>query len=529
MKLGIPKEIHDGERRVAVAPPTIAKLRKRGFSVVIEAGAGTGASYPDESYTEAGADVVPDARAVWEQADVVLKVRAPEAHPTTGEHECDLLHEGQLLICMLWPAQNKELIDRIAARKASAIAMDQIPRITRAQKMDVLSSTANIAGYRAVIEAAQVYSSFFTAQMTAAGKVAPARVLVIGAGVAGLAAIGTARGMGAIVRAFDTRPAVKDQVKSLGGEFLEVEFEESGEGTGGYAKVMSKEFIEAEMALFAEQAKEVDIVITTALIPGKPAPKLWRDYMVEAMRPGSVVVDLAAEQGGNCDLTEPGQAVVRHGVTIIGYTDLASRMANVASEMYGTNLTHLLDDMGNAEGFHIDHDDEVVRTALIVEDGQVMWPPPKKEAPPAPPPKPTPAPAPAPRAAAAAPGRSLAPVFASIAIMAMVAGWFYLRFTASAHSGPNLATYQLLQHLTVFVLAVFVGWQVVWNVTPALHTPLMSVTNAISGIIIIGGMLQSGSTGSAAVIIGAAATLLAAINVSGGFLVTQRMLKMFRK
>jgi len=357
MKLGIPKEIHDGERRVAVAPPTIAKLRKRGFDVVIEAGAGIGASYPDETYAEVGAEIAPDARTVWEQADIVLKVRAPEAHPATGEHECDLLREGQLLICMLWPAQNKELIDRIAARKASAISMDQIPRITRAQKMDVLSSTANIAGYRSVVEAANVYSSFFTSQMTAAGKVAPARVLVIGAGVAGLAAIGAARGMGAIVRAFDTRPAVKDQVKSMGGEFLELEFEESGEGAGGYAKVMSKEFIDAEMAMFAEQAKEVDIVITTALIPGKPAPKLWRDYMVQAMRPGSVVVDLAAEQGGNCDLTEPGQAVVRHGVTIIGYTDLASRMANVASEMYGTNMAHLLDDMGNAEGFHIDHDD----------------------------------------------------------------------------------------------------------------------------------------------------------------------------
>ncbi|HUH03771.1 MAG TPA: Re/Si-specific NAD(P)(+) transhydrogenase subunit alpha, partial [Kofleriaceae bacterium] len=362
-----------------------------------------------------------------------------------------------------------------------------------------------------------------------------AKVLVIGAGVAGLAAVGAARGLGAIVRAFDTREAVRDQVKSLGGEFLSVDIEESGEGAGGYARTMSKEFIEAEMKLFAEQAKEVDIVITTALIPGKPAPKLWKDYMVEAMKPGSVVVDLAAEQGGNCDLTEPGKAVVRHGVTIIGYTDMASRMANVSSELYGTNLSHLLEDMGDAEGFHIDHDDEVVRTALITEGGKVMWPPPPKPAAPRPAenkPLVKEVQAPEPTKPAVAPpspvGGGLRPIIVSLAILALAGGWLYLRLTADTRT-VSLETHQLLQHLTVFVLAIFVGWQVIWNVSPALHTPLMAVTNAISGIIIIGGMLQQGDSSSASVIIGAVATLFAAINVAGGFLVTQRMLKMFRK
>jgi NAD(P) transhydrogenase subunit alpha len=532
MRVGIVKEVHLDERRVAVAPSGVRKLIARGFEVSIESGAGAGASYPDEAYVEAGADLAPGPSEVWKQADIVLKVRPPEEHPGLKLHEADLLREGQVLISTLWPAQNKELVDRIAARKATAIAMDQIPRITRAQKMDVLSSTANIAGYRAVVEAANHFGSFFTGQITAAGKVAPAKVLIIGAGVAGLAALGAAKGLGAIVRAFDTREAVRDQVKSLGGEFLSVDIEESGEGGGGYARTMSKEFIDAEMKLFAEQAKEVDIVITTALIPGKPAPKLWKDYMVEAMKPGSVVVDLAAEQGGNCDLTEPGKAVVRHGVTIIGYTDMASRMANVSSDLFGTNLLHLLEDMGNAEGFHIDHEDEAVRTALIVENGEIMWPPPAKPAPPPKAPLVKEVQQPAPNKAAVAPPAptpsSTAAVIGTLIILAMAGGWLYLRLTADARH-VSMETHELLQHVTVFVLSVFVGWQVIWNVSPALHTPLMAVTNAISGIIIIGGMLQQGGSSSASVIIGAVATLFAAINVAGGFLVTQRMLKMFRK
>jgi NAD(P) transhydrogenase subunit alpha len=527
MKLGIVKEVHPGERRVAVAPKTAAKLAKRGFELLVERGAGDGASYPDRLYEETGATIAGCAE-VWAQADVILKVRAPEQHPQLGKDECELLREGQILICHLWPAQNPELLERIAARKATALSMDMIPRITRAQKMDTLSSMANIAGYRAVIEAAHVFGSFFTGQMTAAGSTKPAKVLIIGAGVAGLAALGAAHGLGAIVRAFDTRAEVKDQVKSLGGEFLELDFEESGEGAGGYAKVMSKEFIEAEMSMFAEQAKEVDIVITTALIPGKPAPKLWKDYMVEAMKPGSVVVDLAAENGGNCDLTEPEKVVVKHGVTIIGYTDMPSRMANVASEMFGTNLAHLLDDMGNAADFKVDHDDEVVRSALCVDKGEITYPPPKKEAPP--PPKPKPAPAPEPEKPAPAPAKSggIGSALAGVGVLGLVALWMYMRFGIDQNAFEP-ATYQLLQRLTVFVLAIFVGWQVIWNVTPALHTPLMAVTNAISGIIIIGGMLQWGPADSAPVIIGAIATFFAAINVAGGFLVTQRMLKMFRK
>jgi NAD(P) transhydrogenase subunit alpha len=420
--------------------------------------------------------------------------------------------------------------------------------------MDALSSMANIAGYRAVIEAANRFGSFFTGQFTAAGKVPPAKVLIIGGGVAGLAALGAAKGLGAIVRAFDVRPSVEDQVKSLGGEFLTVSIQESGDGQGGYAKEMSKEFIDAEYALFRAQAKEVDIVITTALIPGKPAPKLWLTDMVELMKPGSVIVDLAAEKGGNCELTRPGEVIEHKGVTIIGYTDLASRLAHVASDMYGTNLMHFLDEMGGAKGYKVDHDNDAVRPALVLEGGETRWPPPKKPEAPKPAAKPEavkPAPVPvlaprpadaAVRPAAIAPEKSrphghapAAPSRGSAIAMSLVGlvlagAWVYLRFgrgdVTAAASSSSVA---LLQHVTVFVMAVFVGFQVVWNVTPALHTPLMSVTNAISGIIVVGGLLSSKGELNASVGVAVVATLLATINIAGGFLVTRRMLAMFRK
>ncbi len=521
MKIGIPKEIHEGERRVAATPDTAKKLQKFGFEVLVESGAGEAANFPDDAYRAAGCEVTSDVSKVWQQ-DIVAKVRPPEYHPGTGMDETELLREGGTLISFLWPAQNAALMERLVGRKCNAIAMDAVPRISRAQKLDALSSMANIAGYRAVIEAANHFARFFTGQITAAGKVPPAKVMVIGAGVAGLAAIGAARGMGAIVRAFDTRPAVREQVQSMGAEFLEVTLEEDGAGEGGYAKEMSPAFIKAEMELFHEQAKDVDIIITTALIPGRPAPKLLEAYHVEAMKPGSVIVDLAAEQGGNCELTSPGRVIVHKGVTIVGHTDLPSRLSSVASQLYGTNIVHLLDDLGKAEKFKLDLDDEVVSGALVVKDGANRWPTPKpkmtsptegkpKEA--APPPK-----------AAGGHGHGHGGGGGSGSPWPLVAAG--LALVGIGMGAPP----SFLTHLTVFVLAIFVGWQVIWNVTPALHTPLMSVTNAISGIIIIGGILQiSGPPGAATTILGAAAILLATINIAGGFLVTQRMLQMFRK
>jgi NAD(P) transhydrogenase subunit alpha len=516
MKVGIPKETRPGERRVAATPETIGRLKKLGFEVVVETMAGANASFYDEDYVAAGATIVGDPRQLWGDANIILKVQPPDQHPTLGVHEADLMRPGATLISFLWPGKNKALVDRLAAAKVNAIAIDQVPRISRAQKMDALSSMANIAGYRAVIEAASFYGRFFTGQMTAAGRVPPAKVLVIGAGVAGLAAIGAARGLGAIVRAFDTRAAVRDQVKSMGAEFLEITVEEEGEGGGGYAKEMSPAFIAAEMALFAAQAKDVDIIITTALIPNRPAPILITEEMVRSMKKGSVIVDLAAENGGNCALTQPGSVVERHGIHIIGYIDLPSRLAPTASVLYGNNLAYLLDDLGGAANFHIDLNDEVVRNALVVHNGTIITPPPRQAPPPAPA-KPAAAPAPAKKAEEAGSGAS------GIAIGAVVMGivLFALGFVAP----PDF-----LSHLTVFALACVVGWQVVWNVTPALHTPLMSVTNAISGIIVVGGMLTvSGLPGSPAVLLGAAAILLASINIAGGFLVTQRMLRMFRR
>lgn len=539
MKLGIVKEIRPDERRVAAAPSTVTKWIKAGWEVVVEAGAGAGASFPDELYRTAGATIADRAADVWATADVLLKVRPPT------DDEADLAREGQVVIALLFPAQNQDLVKRLAARKATVIAMDQIPRISRAQKVDALSSMANIAGYRAVVEAANRFGSFFTGQMTAAGKVPPAKVLIIGAGVAGLAALGAAKGLGAVVRAFDVRPAVAEQVQSLGGEFLTVSIAESGEGAGGYAKEMSKEFLDAEMALFRAQAKEVNIVITTALIPGKPAPRLWLTDMVEAMKPGSVIVDMAAESGGNCELTRAGEVVIHHGVSIVGFTDLPSRMANVASELYGTNLWHLLDEMGGVAKWRVDHGNDIVRGALVLDRGELLWPPP------APPPAPAPAAEPAKAApvkpAAPAPvekpaetkaakshghgGAPSAPVPAPVLIallLAFAGGFLGLRY-GMASSDVSRSTAELLQHLTVFVLAVFVGWQVVWNVTPALHTPLMSVTNAISGIIVVGGLMKGGGDLGAPVAVAIAAALFATINIVGGFWVTRRMLAMFRK
>jgi NAD(P) transhydrogenase subunit alpha len=545
MKLGIVQETRPEERRVAASPNVVARWTKGGWEVLVERGAGIAASYPDPQYEAAGARIV-DRATAW-ATDLVLKVRPPL------DHEVDQLREGACLVSFLFPGQNEPLVARLAARKVTALAMDQVPRISRAQKMDALSSMANISGYRAVIEAANRFGSFFTGQFTAAGKVPPGKVLIIGAGVAGLAALGAAKGLGAIVRAFDVRAAAEDQVKSLGGEFLTVTVKESGEGQGGYAKEMSKEFIAAEYALFREQAKEVDVVITTALIPGRPAPKLWLKDMVDRMKPGSVVVDLAAEQGGNCEYTKPGEVAEVNGVSIVGYTDLPSRMAHVASDFYGMNLWHFLEEMGGAAGWKLDHDNDAVRPALVLERGEK--PPPMKAAAPAatpvvaspkPPPtasiakpatakpataKPATAKpeirsgghAPAPRAPSRASG-----ILMSIFALAAAVLWIGLRYgQADAKASPD--EYQLLQHLTVFVMAVFVGFQVVWNVTPALHTPLMSVTNAISGIIVVGGLLSGRGELTPAVIVAVIATLFATINIAGGFIVTRRMLAMFRK
>lgn len=518
IKVGIPKEIFPGECRVAATPDTAKILQKMGFQVLVEAGAGEAANFSNQAYSQSGCELIEGAEELWQSADVVLKVRSPEYNSQLDKHEVELLREGQTLISFIYPAQNPQLLEQLAAQKATVLAMDAVPRISRAQKMDALSSMANIAGYRAVIEAANRFGRFFTGQITAAGKVPPAKVMVIGAGVAGLAAIGTARALGAIVRAFDTRLVVKEQVQSLGAEFLELHFEEDGSGEGGYAKTMSDEFIKAEMALFADQAKEVDIIITTALIPGKKAPVLITREMVDSMKNGSVIVDMAAEQGGNCEVTKPGEVYCYNGVTIIGLTDLPSRMATQSSQLYGTNLCHLLKDMGGSENFKVNLDDEVVRGALVLHHGAITYPPPKPNTPaPTQPVQPTQVAQPVqptPAKSSQNYGNLLMPVILGSALLG-------IGLTAP----PSF-----LSHFIVFVLACFVGWQVIWNVKPALHTPLMSVTNAISGIIIVGGMLQiSGSLTSATTILGAIAILIGTINIAGGFLVTQRMLKMFQK
>jgi len=516
MKIGVPREVWPGECRVAASPANVKRLVKMGFSVVVESGAGAAASFDDESYRKAGAEVIEGTAALWEQSDIVIKVRAPMEQPDLGTHEAELLREGGTLISFIWPGQEEELVQKLAARKATVLAMDCVPRITRAQKLDALSSMANIAGYRAVLEAAHHFGSFFTGQMTAAGKVPPAKVLVVGAGVAGLAAIGAARGLGAIVRAFDTRPAVEEQVQSMGAEFLTVKLEEDGTGSGGYAKQMSQAFIDAEHELFEEQAAEIDIIVTTALIPGKPAPLLITEQAVKNMKPGSVIVDLAAERGGNTAGAVADQVVQSHGVTIIGYTDLPSRMPNVSSDLYGNNICHLLDDMGGAGEYRVDEEDEVVRGALVLHDGQMKWPAPVKKLP-----EEQKKPEAAPQETVAEPvapaeKKDRGPLVLLLIGLALIAvGW----------SGDD----GFLHQITVFVLSCFVGYQVIWNVSASLHTPLMSVTNAISGIIIVGGLLQlGGPLDSPATILGVIAVFFATINIAGGFLVTQRMLKMFQ-
>ncbi len=520
MKIGIPKEVHDNEKRVAATPETVERILKLGFTMAIETGAGAAANFSDEAYREAGAEIIEDARTLWAESDIVMKVRAPEPHPALGVHETELLREGGNLISFIWPAQHEELLNSLKDRKATVIAMDSVPRISRAQKLDALSSMANIAGYRAIVEASNAFGRFFTGQITAAGKVAPAKVMVIGAGVAGLAAIGAANSLGAIVRAFDTRPEVKEQVESMGAEFLMLEFEEADDGTPntGYAKTMSKEFIEAEMKLFAEQAMEVDIIVTTALIPGKPAPELITSGMVESMKDGSVIVDLAAEQGGNCALTEPGKAVVKHGVTIIGYTDLPSRLAAQSSQLYGTNLRHLLTDMTPEKDGNIvvDFDDVVVRGATVVKEGEITWPAPPIEV--------SAAPAKPAMATAAPPIEKVEEKKSPVGgFIGLGIGGILLAMLG------QVAPPDFLAHFTVFVLSCFIGYMVIWNVSPALHTPLMSVTNAISGIIVVGALLQVSSSSGLVVFLAFIAVLIATINIAGGFAVTQRMLKMFQR
>lgn len=517
MIIGIPSETFPGEARVAATPDSVRKLLKLGYEVQVETGCGADASFPDRAYQEAGA-VVTDADTVWTQSDIIFKVRAP------NESELEKLKANQkkpALFSFIWPAQNPDLLNALCECGVSTLAMDSVPRISRAQKLDALSSMANIAGYRAVIEAANSFGSFFTGQITAAGKVPPAKVLVIGAGVAGLAAIGAARGLGAIVRAFDTRPAVKDQVKSMGADFLELDFEEDGEGAGGYAKVMSKEFIEAEMALFAQQAREVDIIITTALIPGKPAPKLITEEMVRSMKPGSVIVDLAAEQGGNCELTVPNEKVNREGVTVIGYTDFPSRLPTQASTLYANNLVNLITDMTPEKNGEIrfDRDDEVIQGCLVTCEGAVTWPPPKKETPPAPKPAVSEKPV-----GQESPHPEPTPVNRAVWTVGAAIGATVLLLLMGL-----VVPADFVSHFTVFVLACFVGWQVVWNVNPALHTPLMSVTNAISGIIVIGALVQVYSSSWLVVLLAVFAVFIATINIVGGFWVTNRMLDMFRK
>jgi H+-translocating NAD(P) transhydrogenase subunit alpha len=526
--IGVPKETALDEKRVATVPEAVEKLIKLGFRVIVQSGAGDAANFGDDVYRSAGAEVVSDASAVWASSDVIFKVRAPSAQ------EVALMREGQTLISFVWPAQNPELMQTLAAKKATVLAMDSVPRISRAQKLDALSSMANIAGYRAVIEAAHHFGRFFTGQITAAGKVPPAKVFVIGAGVAGLAAIGAASGLGAIVRANDTRPEVADQVKSMGAEFVGVEYEEEGSGVGGYAKVMSEGFQKAQRETFAKQAKDVDIIITTALIPGKPAPKLITTEMVQSMRPGSVIVDLAAEQGGNCELTEPGSVVVRHGVTIIGYTDLPSRLSKQASTLYATNLLRLAEELCKTKDGVIDvnMEDEVIRGTTVIQEGNITWPPPPPKLSAAPPAQSKAAAPVAPPVAKGHGHGAGAPASAKTTVIVFLSG-AVLFWLLGMYAPPAF-----LAHFTVFVLACIVGYMVIWNVTPALHTPLMSVTNAISSIIAIGALVQvAPPLADGAVdrpvgwIIGLAVLSIAlvAINMFGGFAVTQRMLQMFRK
>ncbi|GHE21504.1 Re/Si-specific NAD(P)(+) transhydrogenase subunit alpha [Halomonas urumqiensis] len=522
MKIGAPKERAKGEARVALTPESAGHIQKLGHECLVQSGAGEAAGFSDDKYREAGVSVVDDADTLWRDAEVVVKVREPI------DEEVELLREGQTLISFFWPAQNEELLERCRGKGATVVAMDMVPRISRAQKMDALSSMANIAGYRAVIEAGNNFGRFFTGQVTAAGKVPPAKVLVIGAGVAGLAAIGTATSLGAVVRAFDVRPEVSEQIESMGAEFLFLDFDESQDGseTGGYAAPSSPEFREKQLECFRAQAPDIDIVITTALIPGRPAPKLWLADMVEAMKPGSVIIDLAAEKGGNCDLTRADEKVVSdNGVTVVGYTDFPSRMATQSSLLYSTNIRHMLTDLTPEKDGAIVHnmEDDVIRGSTVTHAGEITFPPPPPKV------KAIAAAKPKPKEKAPTPEEKRAADLATFkaqtkrqATLLGVGGAMMLLL-------GQIAPASFMQHFIVFVLACFVGFQVIWNVSHSLHTPLMAVTNAISGIIILGAVLQIGSGSAVVVILAAISVLIASINIVGGFLVTRRMLAMFQK
>ncbi|PIV76776.1 MAG: NAD(P)(+) transhydrogenase (Re/Si-specific) subunit alpha [Rhodobacteraceae bacterium CG17_big_fil_post_rev_8_21_14_2_50_65_11] len=523
MKIGTPKEIEDGENRVAMTPESAAQLQKLGHDCLIEAGAGANAGISDADYEAAGVTVVKTAAALWKEADIIAKVRIPTAT------ELKRLTSDKTLISFFNPAGNEEGMELARSRGASVIAMEMVPRISRAQKMDALSSMANIAGYRAVIEAGNNYGRFFTGQITAAGKVPPAQVLVVGAGVAGLAAVGTATALGAVTHAFDVRPEVAEQVESMGAEFVYLDFEEEtadGAATGGYASVSSPEFREAQLAKFRELAPQMDIVITTALIPNRPAPKLWTEDMIAAMKPGSVIVDLAAERGGNAEGTVADEKVVtENGVTIIGYTDFPSRMASQASSLYATNIRHMLTDLTPEKDGVIVHDmeDDVIRGATVTHGGEITFPPPPPKV----------------QAIAARPkkepAKELTPEERRAAEVAAFKQQTKNQVTLLAIGGGAVllaglyAPSSFMQHFIVFVLAVFVGFQVIWNVSHSLHTPLMAVTNAISSIIILGALMQIGSGNWLVITLAALSVFMAGINIFGGFMVTRRMLAMFQK
>lgn len=511
MQIGIPREIQENENRVAATPNTVELLIKQGFTFLVETNAGTAASFSNPAYQNAGAEISDDTSAVW-QSDIIFKVNAPTPA------EIEMIKEGATLVSFIWPAQNPELLKQLEAKNISVIAMDSVPRTSRAQALDALSSMANIAGYRAVIEAANQFGRFFTGQITAAGKVPPAKVLIVGAGVAGLAALGTAGSLGAIVRAFDTRPEVKEQIESMGAEFLEVVYEEdTAVSTDGYAKTMSAGYQQAQAEMMAEQAKEVDIIITTALIPGKPAPKIISEAMIASMKAGSVIVDLAAAAGGNAAFTVKDEIIeTANGVKIIGYTDLPSRLPTQSSQLYATNLVNLMKLLcKNKDGqIDIDFEDEVIRGATVVKNGEISWPAPAINV--------SAAPAAKVEEKVAvvveekAPNKWIKPVAAIVA--AGLFGWL-----------ASVAPPDFLAHFTVFMLACIVGYGVVWNVAHSLHTPLMSVTNAISSIIIVGALLQVGSEHWYVNAFALLAILIATINIVGGFTVTHRMLKMFQK
>ncbi|MBZ9650115.1 Re/Si-specific NAD(P)(+) transhydrogenase subunit alpha [Sphingobium sp. 3R8] len=523
MKIGAPGEVAQGEARVALTPDSALQLQKLGHECLIESGAGKAAGFDDDAYRAAGVEVVATADQLWAASDVIVKVRPPEAE------EAARLQPGKTLISFFYPGQRSEELAAISATGANVLAMDMVPRISRAQKMDALSSMANIAGYRAVIEAGANFGRFFTGQVTAAGKVPPARVLVIGAGVAGLAAIGAATSLGAITLAFDVRPEVAEQIESMGAQFVYLDFSEEqqdGAATGGYAAPSSPEFRDAQLKKFRELAPNVDIVISTALIPGRDAPVLWTKDMVETMRPGSVIVDLAAERGGNCELTVPDQKIVSpNGVTIIGYTDFPSRMAAQSSSLYASNIRHMIFDLTPAKDGVIVHnmDDDVIRGATIAHQGEVSFPPPPPKI------KAIAAQKPKPKAEELTPEQKRTKEVAAFKAQTRSQVTLLVVAALLLMAVGAVAPASFMAHFIVFVLACFIGFQVIWNVSHALHTPLMAVTNAISGIIVVGAMLQVGSSNTLVLALASVSILIASINIVGGFLVTRRMLAMFQR